>query len=154
MSRGKLEPELEKKKMMCVKTDKGCFVSDCFATSGYDYNYHRTAIKDLIFNGKKATGTYYTNWYYIEEYPTLIQIEKDAKNAVIMTLNEDINISELDLVWFAHELGYKKCTIWGKPMGYKYAEVTYNRDKDEMYVDIYQKIINNKISSDKFNFEA
>ena len=78
MSRGKLEPELEKKKMMCVKTDKGCFISDCFATSGYDYNYHRTAIKDLIFNGKKATGTYYANWYYIEEYPTLIQIEKDG----------------------------------------------------------------------------
>ena len=63
---------------MCVKTDKGCFISDCFATSGYDYNYHRTAIKDLIFNGKKATGTYYANWYYIEEYPTLIQIEKDG----------------------------------------------------------------------------
>ena len=85
---------------------------------------------------------------------TSYEFEKAAKNAVIMTLNEDINISELDLVWFAHELGYKKCTICGKPMGYKYAEVTYNRDKDEMYVDIYQKIINNKISSDKFNFEA
>lgn len=55
---------------------------------------------------------------------------------------------------YAHELGYKKCTIWGQPMGNRYAEVTYNRDKDEMYVDIYQKIINNKISSDEFNFEA
>ena len=85
---------------------------------------------------------------------TSYEFEKAAKNAVIMTLNEDINISELNLVWFAHELGYKKCTIWGKPMGYKYAKVTYNRDKDEIYVDIYQKIINNKISSDKFNFEA
>mgnify|MGYP007056309415 FL=1 len=39
-------------------------------------------------------------------------------------------------------------------MGNRYAEVTYNRDKDEMYIDIYQKIINNKISSDEFNFEA
>ena len=47
-----------------------------------------------------------------------------------------------------------KCTIWGQPMGNKYAEVTYNRDKDEMYVDIYQKIINIKISSDEVNFEA
>lgn len=58
------------------------------------------------------------------------------------------------MVWFAHELGYKKCTIWGEPMWDKYAEVTYNRDKDEMYVDIYQKISNTKISSSEFNFIA
>ena len=50
-------------KMLCVKTDKGCFISDCFATSGYDYDYHRTVIDKLIFNGKKATETYYKNWY-------------------------------------------------------------------------------------------
>lgn len=85
---------------------------------------------------------------------TSYEFEKAAKNAVIQTLSENISIDQLDLVWFAHELGYKKCTIWGQPMGNKYAEVTYNRDKDEMYVDIYQKIINNKISSDEFNFEA
>lgn len=85
---------------------------------------------------------------------TSYEFEKAAKNAVIQTLSENISIDQLYLVWFAHELGYKKCTIWGQPMGNRYAEVTYNRDKDEMYVDIYQKIINNKISSDEFNFEA
>ena len=85
---------------------------------------------------------------------TSYEFEKAAKNAVIMTLSEDININELDLVWFAHELGYKKCTIWGRPMGNRYAEVTYNRDKDEMYVDIYQKITNQVIERDEFNFEA
>ena len=85
---------------------------------------------------------------------TSYEFEKAAKNAVIQTLSENISIDQLDLVWFAHELGYKKCTIWGQPMGNRYAEVTYNRDKDEMYVDIYQKIINNKILSDEFNFEA
>ena len=90
---------------------------------------------------------------------TSYEFEKVAKNAVIDVLSDDMNfmnitIDQLDLVWFAHELGYKKCTIWGQPMGNRYAEVTYNRDKDEMYVDIYQKIINNKISSDEFNFEA
>ena len=85
---------------------------------------------------------------------TSYEFEKAAKNAVIQTLSENISIAQLDLVWLAHELGYKKCTIWEKPMGNKYAEVTYNRDKDEMYIDIYQKIINNKISSDEFNFEA
>ena len=85
---------------------------------------------------------------------TSYDFEKAAKNAVIQTLNENISIDQLDLVWFAHELGYKKCTIWGQPMDNKYAEVTYNRDKDEMYVDIYQKIRSEKIQSSDFNFTA
>ena len=80
--------------------------------------------------------------------------EKAAKNAVIDVLGEDIVIDQLEIVWFAHELGYKKCTIWGEPMGNKYAEVTYNRDKDEMYVDIYQKIRSENIQSSDFNFTA
>lgn len=85
---------------------------------------------------------------------TSYEFEKAAKNAVIKVLNENISIEQLDLVWFAHELGYKKCTIWGVPMGDKYAEVTYNREKDEMYVDIYQKISNTKISREEFDMEA
>ena len=85
---------------------------------------------------------------------TSYDFEKAAKNAVIDVLGDDIVIDKLEMVWFAHELGYKKCTIWGEPMGNKYAEVTYNRDKDEMYVDIYQKISNTKISSSEFNFIA
>ena len=85
---------------------------------------------------------------------TSYDFEKAAKNAVIDVLGEDIFIDQLEMVWFAHELGHKKCTIWGEPMGNKYAEVTYNRDKDEMYVDIYQKISNTKISSSEFNFTA
>ncbi len=68
-------------KIMVVKTDKGCFISDCFATSGYDYNYHKSVIGRLLFNGKLPTATYYPNWYYIEGYPTLIQIEKEG-NAI------------------------------------------------------------------------
>ena len=85
---------------------------------------------------------------------TSYEFEKAAKNAVIQTLNENIGIDQLDLVWFAHELGYKKCTIWGFPMGNRYPRVTYNKDKYEMYIDIYQKIIHNHISYDEFNFEA
>jgi hypothetical protein len=61
--------------ILCVKTDKGCFISDCTATTGYDYNYHQTALPKMFFNGKNPTGTYYPNWYYIEEYPTTIQRE-------------------------------------------------------------------------------
>ena len=64
--------------MLCIKTDKGCFISDCLSTSGYNYDYHRTDIVDLIFNGKKATETYCKNWYYIEEYPSLIQRKQEG----------------------------------------------------------------------------
>ena len=80
--------------------------------------------------------------------------EKAAKNAVIDVLGEDIIIDQLEIVWFAHELGHNKCTIWGEPMGNKYAEVTYNRYKDEMYVDIYQRIRSENIQSSDFNFTA
>ena len=77
---------------------------------------------------------------------TSYEFEKAAKNAVIKVLSDDVNfmnitIDQLDLVWFAHELGYKKCTIWGSPMGARYAEVTYNRDMDEMYVEQYKDSI-------------
>lgn len=87
---------------------------------------------------------------------TNYEFEKATKNAVIKVLGEDIEISRLELVWFTHVLGYKKCTIWGVPIGnrYAYAEVTYNRDKDEMYVDIYEKVSNTRIPAEEFNFAA
>ena len=65
--------------IMCIKTNKGCFISDCFATSGYDYDYHRTKLKDLLFDGKKVEETYHPRWYYIEQYPASIQKEMVGK---------------------------------------------------------------------------
>ena len=88
---------------------------------------------------------------------TSYDFEKATKNAVRKEFAKggiNFTISDIDFVWFAHELGYKKCTIWGAPMGNKYAEVTYNRDKDEMYVDIYQKIMNVKVPASAFDFSA
>ena len=85
---------------------------------------------------------------------TSYNFEVAAKNAVIQVMKLNTTIDKLELVWFAHELGYKKCTIWGRPMGIRYAEVTYNKDNDEMYVDIYQKISNTLIPGDKLNFKA
>ena len=79
---------------------------------------------------------------------TSYEFEVAAKNAVISLYAKEgieFTVNEIDFVWFAHTLGFKKCTIWGKPMENEYAEVTYNRDKNEMYVDIYQKVSNTKI---------
>ena len=61
--------------ILCVKTNKGCFISDCAATTGYDYNYHTNKVNKLLFDGKLPTGTYQPNWFYIEQYPTTIQRE-------------------------------------------------------------------------------
>ena len=45
---------------------------------------------------------------------TSYEFEKVAKNAVIKLMKEkhdiDLTMNELEFVWFAHELGYKKCT--------------------------------------------
>lgn len=61
--------------ILCVKTDKGCFISDCKATGGYDYDYHRTSLTKFLFDGKQPAESYCKNWYYIDKYPTLIQRE-------------------------------------------------------------------------------
>lgn len=60
-------------KMMLIRTDNGCFISDCYATSGYDFNYHHGRLNELLFDGEVPTGTYYPNWLYIKKYPDKIQ---------------------------------------------------------------------------------
>ncbi len=89
---------------------------------------------------------------------TSYEFEKVAKNAVVKLMKEkhniDLTVQELDLVWFAHELGYKKCTLYAKALGQYYPEVTYNRDKDELYVDIYLKQSNTCIKSKDFKMEV
>lgn len=89
---------------------------------------------------------------------TSYEFEKVAKNAVIKVMKEqhgiELTIEELDFVWFAHELGFKKCTLWARKMENYYAEVTYNRDTNELYVDIYLKQSNTKFAADQFDFNA
>lgn len=92
---------------------------------------------------------------------TSYEFEVAAKNAVLKLIRNKKHpelptptIDQLELVWFAHELDNKKCTIWGPPMGRRYAEVTYNKEKDEIYVDMYVKIQKQTIPSSKFDFTA
>lgn len=78
--------------------------------------------------------------------------EKAAKKAVISAFGENIDASQLDIVWFASTLKYKKCTILGKAMGNKWAEVTYDQCTNQINVDIFQKIKSKKILLRQFNF--
>lgn len=85
---------------------------------------------------------------------TSCDFEVVAKNAVIDILKlENKDTNSLELVWFAHQLGNKKCIICGKEMGNKYAEVTYDRDPNIMFVDIYQKVTHRYIMYESLDFE-
>ena len=63
--------------ILCVKTDKGCFISkDTDKTRGYNY----TDLTNLFFDGKKPQITYAPGWYYIEQYPTSVQVEMHGED--------------------------------------------------------------------------
>lgn len=60
-------------KINMVKTDVCCFISDCNAASGYDWNYHRSKLKDLFFDGERPEPTFSVNWLKISQYPSSVQ---------------------------------------------------------------------------------
>jgi len=88
---------------------------------------------------------------------TSYEFEKAAKNAVIEMIAKrgiETSIEELQLVWFAHLLGNKKCMVYGPCMANLYAEVTYSDFSDMMYVDLYQKMDHRGYHGNELNFSA
>lgn len=80
-------------------------------------------------------------------YMTSYEFEKEAKNSLIKVLSEKysirgVDISDVNFVWFSYQLGGMKCTLYSPKIFNLYAEVTYNKDKNEMYLDIYKKDLN------------
>ena len=83
--------------------------------------------------------------------------EVAAKNVVIDMLAKrglEAKIEDLQLVWFTHLLGNKKCMIYGECMANLYAEITYARDSQMVYADLYQKLDHRDIHDWELNFEA
>lgn len=56
-----------------VKTDKCCYITDCLATDGYDWNYHHSLLKNMFFDGEKPEATFSANWLKIKQCPSTIQ---------------------------------------------------------------------------------
>ena len=52
---------------------------------------------------------------------------------------------EFDITWFAYILGGWKAMVSADIAPGIYIEVTYNKEKDEIYVDIYEKTRNYKL---------
>lgn len=59
--------------------------------------------------------------------------------------NITIDSDKFQVVWMCHILGFKKCLIaYVSGEDCHYTEVTYNRDKNELYVDLYEKVSNKR----------
>lgn len=76
------------------------------------------------------------------------EFEKIAKDIVIEMLavrGTEASAEDLNLVWFTHLLGNKKCMIYGDCMANLYAEITYAWDVQMVYADLYQKLDHKEI---------
>ena len=86
----------------------------------------------------------------VEENMKSYEFEIICKNEIIKELkekfNEDFKVEELHLVWFSKNLQNLKCCICDSGKNDRYYECTFNGDKQELYVDIYNKVCNKEIS--------
>ena len=80
---------------------------------------------------------------------TSYEFEVAAKNAVIKAVKEiygdEYDISDIQMVWFAHVLGNKKAIMIDMGENLRLYEVTYNCVKNELYLDAYEKQENVKL---------
>ena len=67
-------------------------------------------------------------------------------NAVMIATTIPMNITDLFIVWSCYILGNRKFLV-GSISNNHYFEVTYNKEKDEWYVDEYSKINNHSITN-------
>ena len=81
-----------------------------------------------------------------------------CKNILIKELKdkyeEDLTIQDLHLVWFGKILRNYKCVIIDLKPNQRYYELTFNGEKEEIYLDIYQKEQNIIIAKENFNIEV
>ena len=80
---------------------------------------------------------------------TSYEFEVAAKNAVIKVVKEkygeEYDIDGIQMVWFAHTLGYKKAILIDRGENNRLYEATYNAVQDELYIDAYEKQVNVKV---------
>ena len=65
-------------------------------------------------------------------------------NAIMIATTIPMNIKDLFIVWSCYILGNRKFLV-GSISNNHYFEVTYNKEKDEWYVDEYSKVKNHSI---------
>ncbi|WP_241639962.1 hypothetical protein [Rosenbergiella epipactidis] len=91
---------MEKTQISVIKTDAGkCFITDCKAKEGYYRNYHNSVIKSLVFDGSKATETFYEHWFEIPSFPKKIEkvISGDRSNLRFELKNPELESENLPM---------------------------------------------------------
>lgn len=78
-----------------------------------------------------------------------IQYAKDIVHDYIcehLDKSDDIPEFEVYVVWYAYELGHSKALVSSTLLDGMYYEVTYNSNKNEVYLDAYKKFENRCIN--------
>jgi len=128
-----------------VKTDKCCYITDCIATEGYDWNYHRSVLKDILFDGEKPTTTFCPNWLMIKQYPQTIQ---QFEKVPAVNRRYELNDNELASEKLPNIIKYEDKDNFDENIFYLYE---YKEDKQEpILVDVEHEI---KIIMEVKNFE-
>lgn len=87
---------------------------------------------------------------------TSYEFEMAAKKAVVdecKNIGENVIVEQVSIVFFAYTLGNIKATLIDGQQNNRYYEVTYNKARDEMYFDMYAKLLNKKLTSNEFRGE-
>ena len=75
-----------------VETPECCFITDCVKSDGYGYQYHRSGISELYFDGEKAEPTFERNWMKINQFPKTIE-----RDSVARYTNERYELEDKDI---------------------------------------------------------
>lgn len=75
------------------------------------------------------------------------QVYQMAKEGLDPTDDVRLSVDDVYVVLYAYVLGNQKATLSTMLPDGKYYEVTYNSEKDEMYIDCYVKLKQNVIKN-------
>ena len=84
----------------------------------------------------------------------IIKAKELVKKYANEHLDKSDDIPEFDVfvVWYAYELGHSKALLSTTLLDGMYYEITYNSNKNEIYLDAYKKYENKiKLLEDKIN---
>ena len=84
-----------------------------------------------------------------------LKFEIAAKNAIIAEIrkiyNETFEPKDVSVVWMAHLLGNKKGIFVDNGKNQRLYEATYNSERNEMYLDMYEKRQNTVIPGEELD---
>lgn len=145
----------DKIKIDLVKTDSVCFITDCKKTSGYDYDYHRSRIDKLLFDGKLPSETFAKNWYQIDKYPTLIhrKITGERTNERYEIIDKDMISKKLPEIITMSESGNYEYEVRDKFYTYKYDTLPERKENIDVEINIVLEV-DNFIAAPTINYKG